>query len=174
MKIVRNRSLVITDPCYIAKEGEWGKGEAFDWEDSTINSSIFTDYIWDDTVGGDGSWRVFEVDKILGEGGLMNFVDDYAIALDNVEDHPGNEYYQKTLDKLEAQQKEIGTFSADSGCTGVFYLDEVLKYNPDFQSGLSNKCYTIIEDFAGRVILYKTDEYFHILGIGNKTFYTIG
>ena len=59
MKTVRNRSLVITDPCYIAKEEEWGKGEAFDWEESTINSSIFTDYIWDDTVGGDGSWRVF-------------------------------------------------------------------------------------------------------------------
>jgi hypothetical protein len=174
MKIVRSRAIIITDPCYIAKEGDWGKGEAFDWEESTINSNIFSDYIWDDTVGGDGSWNVFEVNKTLGEGGLMNFVDDYAIALDNVVDHPESEYYQKTLDKLESQQTKIGSFGSDSGCMGVFYLDEVLKYNPDFQSGLCNDCYAIIEDFAGRIIIYKTDEYFHILGIGNKTFYTIG
>ncbi len=173
MKLLRERSIIITDPCYVAKEKEWGEGETFDWEKSTINSPLFSEYIWEDTGSGDGSWDVFEVDHRLGEGGLMNFVDDYAIALKNVDDFPNDENYKNILKKLESQQTKVGNFSADSGCIGVFYLDEVLKYNPDFQSGLSNNCYTIIKDFAGRIIIYSAEDYFHILGIGNKTFYTI-
>ena len=63
MKLLRERSIIITDPCYIAKEKEWGEGETFDWEKSTINSSLFSEYIWEDTGSGDGSWDVFEVNQ---------------------------------------------------------------------------------------------------------------
>ena len=50
-------------------------------------------------------------------------------------------------------QEEIGDFCADSGMVGVFLLDEVLKYNPDFTEllkehpGLS----TVIRNFKGTV-----------------------
>lgn len=172
MKLVEPRDIIITDPCYIAKDKDWGEGEVFDWETSTINSPIFTDYIWDDTGVGDGSWDTLEVKKRLTEAALMNFIDDYEMALMDADEFPDNDKIQKRLEELENQQEQIGTFCADSGCTGVFLLDEVLKYNPDFQTGLSNSCYTIIKEYTGRITLRKTIEYFHILGIGNITFYT--
>ncbi len=172
IKLVNPRDIIITDPCYIAKDEDWVDGGIFDFETSTINSPIFTDYIWDDTGVGDGRWEVLEVEKRFNEASLMNFIDDYEMALLNADEFPEDEKIQKTLNELESQIKEIGTFTADSGCTGVFLLDEVLTYNPDFLTGLSNHCFTIIKEFSGRITLRKTIEYFHILGIGNKIFYT--
>ena len=169
MKVVKDRPIIITDPCYIARDEDWDdeNGSVFNWRTSTINSPIFSSYIWEDTKVGDGQWSVFEVNQKLGEGELEDTVDDYSLAL--------NEENEELLEKIESEQKQIGTFTADSGCIGVFFLDEALKYNPDFLTGLSNICYTIIRDFTGRIQEYEcaNDDYTHFLGIGNKTFYTI-
>ena len=49
----------------------------------------------------------------------------------------------------------IGQFCADSGLVGIFLLDEVLKYNPDFDYHLNRKHTTTwIKDFHGTVELH--------------------
>jgi hypothetical protein len=57
----------------------------------------------------------------------------------------------------------------------VVYLDEVLKANPGLQDLIDNcpHCATVIEDFDGD-IRYEVgdDDDAHIVGIGNKNFYT--
>lgn len=46
----------------------------------------------------------------------------------------------------------IGEFCADAGLVSVFLLDEILKYNPDYDDHIKNKCAsTWIRDFKGTV-----------------------
>lgn len=46
----------------------------------------------------------------------------------------------------------IGTFCADAGLVGVFLLDEVMAYNPDYKDVEENHwCVTCIRDFKGTV-----------------------
>ena len=70
--------------------------------------------------------------------------------------------------------KAIGGFCA--GLVGVFLLDEILAYNPDWKSWIEEHswCATIIEDFEGEVEYYidKVDEEAHIVGTGSINFYT--
>lgn len=174
MRITESRSIIIIDPSYIAKKGEWGKGEVFDWEESSVTSSLFSDYIWLDGVPEVVS-DVLEVKKRLNEVGLINLVNDHASALNNYGNF-SEEEEKSILDEVEIQSDIIGSYTTDSGCIGVFYLDEVLNYNPEFQTGLSNRYYTIINDFTGRIIVHEIFDFGgskHVLGLGNKTFYTI-
>ena len=70
----------------------------------------------------------------------------------------------------------LGVFCADAGLVGVFLLDEILAYNPDWKSWIEEHswCATIIEDFEGEVEYYidKVDREAHIIGTGNINFYT--
>jgi hypothetical protein len=74
-----------------------------------------------------------------------------------------------------SSKNEIGQFCADSGMVGVFLLDEVLKYNPDFDYHL-NKPWTTtwIKDFDGNVVFVVNEqkEKVKIKGVGNINFYT--
>jgi len=80
----------------------------------------------------------------------------------------------------------IGQFCADAGLVSVFLLDEVLKYNPDFDYHL-NRLWTttLIKDFDGDVVIevvgveYKNeegyienDEEVRVIGKGSINFYT--
>lgn len=48
--------------------------------------------------------------------------------------------------------EKIGEFCADAGMVGVFLLDEVLKYNPDFNYHIERPwTTTLIKDFDGEV-----------------------
>lgn len=48
--------------------------------------------------------------------------------------------------------EELGEFCADAGMVGVFLLDEVLKYNPDFDYHINRPwTTTLIKDFNGEV-----------------------
>lgn len=80
------------------------------------------------------------------------------------------------LDNRFKDYKEIGQFCADSGMVGVFLLDEVLKYNPDYNDWIDkhNWCVTVIPDFDGDVEYYvdKCDNA-HIIGTGNTNFMTL-
>ena len=60
----------------------------------------------------------------------------------------------KIVDKKS--KKTLGYFSADSGQVGVFLLDEVLSYNPNFLTKYPrmDRLATIIEDFKGDVDFY--------------------
>lgn len=73
-------------------------------------------------------------------------------------------------------KKEIGKFCADAGMVGVFLLDEVLKYNPDFDYHINRKwTTTLIKDFHGTVELHcdedrNGDKEVTVVGKGNINF----
>lgn len=68
----------------------------------------------------------------------------------------------------------LGGFTADAGMVGVFELDEVLKYNPDFNLYKESPwCVTIIPDFTGEVNIEVIDEQVHVIGKGNINFFSI-
>jgi len=136
---VNNRSLIITDPCYIAKDEDWGS--SFDWDTDEIDSSLgFSDYLWVPSGYGDGSPDVFEIDRDIN---LYRYFDELAEARENNDDDSINE--------LRSLQSKIGGYCMDAGAMGVFYLDEVEKYNPSFFDEYSDFCYCIIEDFTGTI-----------------------
>ncbi|MBX4152424.1 hypothetical protein [Paenibacillus lautus] len=82
--------------------------------------------------------------------------------------------------------ESIGGFCADAGMVAVFLLDEVLKYNPDFDYHI-NKPWTttLIKDFDGEIeikivnVEYRNEdgevEYedeVRVIGTGNVNFFT--
>ena len=71
-------------------------------------------------------------------------------------------------------QKAIGEFCADGGEVGVFLLDEVLKYNPNYDDYLKAKhAVTLIKDFNGEVWFEKLDrDTLVVRGEGSTNFIT--
>lgn len=71
----------------------------------------------------------------------------------------------------------IGQFCADAGLVGVYLLEEILKFNPNFEQWAQEHdwCATIIKDFDGDIKYEydeKNDDLFHIVGKGNINFET--
>lgn len=66
----------------------------------------------------------------------------------------------------------IGEFCADAGLVGVFLLDDILKYNPEFNYHTERPwTTTLIEDFDGDVeIVIENNEDVHVVGTGNINF----
>ena len=172
MIVTKDREIIITDPCYFAKDKDWCSNDGLGFfigndGNCAINLPEFSDYIWINTGFGDGSGRVFKSDK------------------------PGNQYELEekiiSLRKHDGQDrvyKEIGKFGVDSGTFGVFFYDEVLKYYPDFAMEIGSWCYTILKDFEGTVYATSIDDsdereseleycYNYLIGSGNKSFCTI-
>ena len=164
MTVADKRAIIITDPCYFAKDKDWGEG--FNFEKMIINLPEFTDYVWINTGFGDGSGNVFLSNKAFSQYELEEAIIDI---------------------RKEKERKEFinaGKFGVDSGTFGAFFYDEVLKYNPDFALDVGSWCYTIIPDFRGAI--YETsldesdensegDEYYcynYIIGSGNKSICT--
>lgn len=82
---------------------------------------------------------------------------------------------------INSDTKEcIGRFCADTGLVGVFLLDEVLEYNPDFDwYDFRPWTTTLIEDFEGDIkieVIPSEDEYedklVSVIGTGNINFET--
>lgn len=78
----------------------------------------------------------------------------------------------------QAPEKKLGDFSADACQVGVFYLWEILRYNPAFDDHINKPwCACLIKDFQGTVkIVTKLDpdgdESMHVIGFGNCSFFT--
>lgn len=166
---VKEKDIIITDPCYIAKRGDWGT--VFNWEFYKVESPEFTDYIWTYTGQGDGSWMVIEMDKILNRGDTEKFIEGYEKSLKDFKYGDINSVVN--LSKYIKKQSYLGRFGVDSGTFGIFYLSEVLKYNPNFLRDHGAWLYTIVPNFTGSIMLQFKDNNFNILGIGNKTFCSI-
>lgn len=68
-------------------------------------------------------------------------------------------------------KEKIGEFCADAGMVAVFLLDEVLRYNPDFNYH-TEKLWTttLIHDFHGTVELHREGEEVAVVGKGNINF----
>jgi hypothetical protein len=144
MKVI-GKDLIITDPCYIAKDADWG--ESFNWEDYCIEP--FSEYEWEDTGYGDGSPKVFSIPTYYNP-------DDFLEKMGEADD--------EELEELEDQKEYIGECGVDSGSFGVFLLDEALSYNPKFLDSLPKNCYCIIRNFTGTVYpAYDDEGYTHFI-----------
>ena len=112
----------------------------------------FTDYIWEDTIFGDWGCTTYKLKE-------------FAI--------------RKDVDKLSKSDVdgELGNFCADAGLVGVFYLEEILKFNPDFKYPINEygcEWATVIEDFDGEIeYIVDGNNEAHIKGIGNVNFITV-
>jgi hypothetical protein len=146
MKVI-GKDLIFTDPCYIAKDGDWG--DSFDYEVEGIGYPGFTEYEWEDTGYGDGSPKVYSIPTYYNPN-------DFLTKVINADD--------EELEELEDQKEYIGECGVDSGSFGVFLLDEVLKYNPKFLDSLPKNCYCIIRNFTGTVYpAYDDEGYTHFI-----------
>ena len=74
--------------------------------------------------------------------------------------------------------KKLGEFCSDSCMVSIMLLNEVRKYNLNFDKELGTHCYAIIKDFEGEVELLEmeeddgTDQRLYFVGKGNKNFRT--
>lgn len=67
----------------------------------------------------------------------------------------------------------LGNFCADAGLVSVFLLDEVLKYNPNFDYHVNKKrTTTLIENFDGEINIEFINNKVQVIGNGNIDFYT--
>lgn len=143
-------TIIITDPCYIdTKDNKLWDGDGIDiFEGTGLQKFGFTNYIWEDTIYGDWSCTTFEL-KPLSKRKPIDEITDSDI------------------------KGKLGSFCADAGLVGVFLLDEVLKFNPEFDYHKERLwTTTLIEDFDGEVTYEIFNDSAHIRGIGNINFIT--
>lgn len=144
--------IIITDPCYIDNNGEINLGDSDKidiFDGSGLSNFGFSDYIWESTLYGDWSCTTFHLKEEFADENIDLLID--------------SDFYEEPL----------GNFCADAGLVGVFLLDEVLKFNPNFNYHIERPWTTTwIKDFDGEIeyIIYN-DEVF-IRGFGNVNFIT--
>lgn len=143
--------IIITDPCYIDTEDSklWDGDKVDIYTGSGLGQFGFTNCIWEDTIYGDWSCTTFKIK------------DESA----NV---PISELKSEDID-----DETLGEFCADAGMVGVFLLDEVLAFNPDFDYHIERPwTTTLIKDFDGEVEYCVEDYEVFIRGTGNINFIT--
>ena len=156
MKFIGN--ILITDPCYVAKDDDWGN--SFDYDNYKMPLEIGS-YLWESTKFGDGSWTVNQFKNIK-----LKDPREFIKLLEKEDSDYLGEFY--SLSEIE----EIGHFTVDSGSFCVCDYDKAKLYNPDFEKTLPKRCYTVIEDFDGEIDFYETEDNRYIYGTGNKTIFT--
>lgn len=169
---VKNKSVLIIDPCYFTDDEEWGND--FDYTTNVISNPNITDYIWDNTEFGDGLFEVLEiVGNVASKEELIDYVKEYEDAIYNSFENNTKENQEK-LNALQTNQKKIGKFGVDSGTFGVFLYDEIKRNWPEFfRTKNNNGVFCVIDNFDGIIEVYKDDKYQnHIIGVGNISFFT--
>lgn len=141
-----------------------------DWDKCNYGKNMgvlgIHNYISESTIYGDWGCTTYQTEKEPKE-----FLESILRVLnDNLE----NKEYGEL--PILNEGKVIGGFCADAGLVGVFLLDEILAYNPEWKSWIEEHswCATIIRDFEGEVEYYidKVNREAHIVGTGNINFYT--
>lgn len=203
---VNGKDIIITDPCYIIKEKpkkkttyinyrdyDLIKKNGWDVKNLTISQVLesFKSYREFDKLSSElrESWEKDDDWRKCHHGDRMDLlgINNYLIS-DTI-------YGDWSCTTFNTDTKEsIGNFCADAGMVGVFLLDEVLKYNPDYDDHI-NKTWTttLIKNFTGEIWIEKrhntgiyesTTEYhkkgdtwendsIHVLGSGNINFITM-
>lgn len=143
-----------------------------DWDKCNYGENMevlgIYNYISESTIYGDWSCTTYQTEKEPKE--LLESI--LQVLNDNLEYGE----YEDDESSVFCESKDIGGFCADAGLVGVFLLDEILAYNPDWKSWIEEHswCATIIENFEGEVEYYidKVNEEAHIVGTGSINFYT--
>lgn len=167
-------NIIITDPCYIVKDSDWEKCDC----GNNMEVLGFSTFISESTIYGDWSCTVWDLKNKDPKEFIDNLCKSYWEA-DRIKGLYGklSKKYKDALEEMDSKfttLESLGNFCADSGQVGVFLLDEVLKYNPDFDYDLNKPWITtLIKDFDGDIKYYiDNDTEAHILGVGNINFCT--
>lgn len=167
---VKNKTIIITDPCYILNKHEDKKPK---WEDYPELANMspgtkFSDYTPEQTIAYKkyskaydefcakyDDWRKCSYGENMGALGITNY-----ICRDTI-------YGDWSCSTYNTDTKErIGGFCADAGLVAVFELDEVRAYNPDIDKWIENHpwCVTVIKNFTGDINF----EVVHLSGVYTK------
>jgi hypothetical protein len=178
--------IIITDPCYIIKEAEDYKDMKSKpkWEDYITveykdNKELFLKQsakyneaynAWEEK--NKDHWELCDYGESMEKLGINTYLTR------STEDGDWSCTTYKTNNKTKKKER-IGNFCADVGMVSVFLLEEVLKYNPNFNYH-TEKLWTttLIKDFDGEVNIKlvkvgkKGDEEVRVIGKGNIDFFT--
>lgn len=152
--------IIITDPCYIIKKDseDWRK---CDYGDNMAALGL-TNYISESTRYGDWSCSTWSTPRKDVEAQL-----EELNALGRARWELMKQYGEDSV-----QAKIYDDKIADACMVAVFLLDEVPKYNPDFDYHINREwTTTLIKDFDGEINYYVDDDA-HIIGVGNVNFFT--
>lgn len=179
-------TIVITDPCYLDSDMPEASTSERWWDmvqyGDNLEASGIEHYICENTLYGDWSCNTYKgtLEEIKQ---VRETWDEYYFTFFAKYNNPNLSSEEKTELYKEYKQYEkqfndahtLGSFCADAGMVCVVYLEDVLKFNPNFKQWASKHtwCATIIENFDGNVE-YEIDEHdeAHIVGTGNINFYT--
>lgn len=154
---VENKTIIITDPCYIINEHEDKKPKWKDYPElaEILPRTKFSDYTPEQTIAYKeyskaydefnakyDDWSKCSYGENMEALGITNYICRDTIYGD----------WSCTTYNTDTEEK-LGKFCADAGLVAVFELDEVLKYNPDFSQWIKthNWCVTVIENFTGNI-----------------------
>jgi len=169
-------TLIITDPCYIdSSNDKWGESGC--GKDLSVYGC--KTYISKSTLYGDWSCTTFKGSKedVID---LMDKWNDFYFnffARYNTSDDKDKELLKKEYKDKEKKfllNHSYGMFCADSGTVCVILAEE-LNNKDSFLEWVKKHswCATIIPDFDGNVeYVIDNNESVHIVGTGNKPFYT--
>lgn len=157
------------------KYDDWGKCDYGD----NMGVLGFSNYISESTIYGDWSCTTWPTPRKDVAAQLEELCElqrkQYELRKQYGEDSVQSKIYDDKMFSATVDLKNIGGFCADAGMVAVFLLDEVLKYNPNFDYHI-NRLWTttLIKDFDGEVEYYIDDAEgeAHIIGTGNVNFFT--
>lgn len=206
---IENKDIIITDPCYIVKKPKqrekteyisfpydsgkkFAKENGWDIDNLTLEQFLQANkqymkataeyYEAVEKQYEDDDWEKTDCGNDVSVLGLTKYLTSSTLYGD---------WSCTTFD--DDTSKEIGRFCADAGLVGVFELDEVLKYNPDFDYHITKPwTTTLIKNFTGDVWVakdtisgvYEEDTKYHkkgetwsedvirVYGKGNVNFHT--
>ena len=179
-------TIVITDPCYLDSDMPKSSTSERWWDmvqyGENLEATGIDHYICESTLYGDWSCNTYKgtFDEVKH---VCEMWDKYYFTFFAKYNDPNTKAEEKTklLEDYEQYAKQfnaeytLGRFCADAGMVCVAYLEDILKFNPNFKQWDSEHswCATIIENFDGNVE-YKIGENddAHIVGTGNINFYT--
>lgn len=183
-KVHMKGDIIITDPCYLIKHRD--ESTRPKWADYHLYGSIYEypDYDADkkeSKMFSENAKKLYEADEkwcqenpddrdYWDETNLSPFGFTTYLTHNTLYGDWGCTTFDSNTNK------PIGEFCADGGEVGVFLLDEVLKYNPeytDYKDENMQFTVTLIKDFDGEVWFEKVDsETLIVRGEGNVNFYT--
>lgn len=186
--------IIITDPCYIIKKRE-GRPSMKDYPIlEGKGSKRFSEFTEEEKdayakLGADqAKWEIDNPDdwERCGYGDNMEAlgIENYLCRDTMYGDWSCTTYNSDT-------KQDIGHFCADAGMVAVFLLEDVLKYNPDFDYHINRTwTTTLIKDFDGEITLevvdvqkpddwdeeeygdFTEDQEVRVIGKGNINFFT--
>lgn len=181
-KVKMKGDIIITDPCYLIRKRD--ESTRPKWENFHPYNSIYEYPDYDEKIQ---KSKMFERNsKLLDEADekwckehpedrdSWNEVDLSNFGFTSYITH-NTLYGDWGCHTYKTENHEVlGEFCADGGKVGVFLLDEVLAYNPDFDYHIERPwTTTLIKNFDGEVYFEKLDsETLTVKGNGNVNFFT--